>query len=170
MPADISSIAYFTPILVFLIVFVIMFALLARTKILGESKFIQLFISFLISTIFVTAGSVNQIVLNVVPWFVVLIVALFFILALAGFIGKSDELVGKGLGWFFVGLLILIFLISGIKVFSATIGPYLPGSDLPGGDQDILRITDWIYSPRVAGAALLLAVTAVVSWILVKTK
>jgi hypothetical protein len=61
-------------------------------------------------------------------------------------------------------------LISGIKVFSATIGPYLPGSDLPGGDQDILRITDWIYSPRVAGAALLLAVTAVVSWILVKTK
>ena len=38
-------------------VFVLMFALLAKTKILGEEKFIQLFISFLIATIFITAAS-----------------------------------------------------------------------------------------------------------------
>ena len=170
MPADVSAIAYFAPILSFLMVFVLMFALLAKTKILGEEKFIQLFISFLIATIFITAASVRQLVLDVVPWFAVFVIALFFILVLAGFIGKGD-LVGKGIGWVFILLIIATFIISGIKLFSITFTPYLPGSSYgAGGDADILRITDWIYSARVLGAVLLLGVAALVSWVLVKAK
>ena len=170
MPADVSAIAYFAPILSFLMVFVLMFALLAKTKILGEEKFIQLFISFLIATIFITAASVRQLVLDVVPWFAVFTIALFFILVLAGFIGKGD-LVGKGVGWFFILLVIALFVISGIKLFATTFASYLPGPTYgSGGNTNIIYFTDWIYSSRVLGAALLLGVAAIVSWILVKTK
>ena len=170
MPVDVSAITYFAPILSFLIVFVLMFALLAKTKILGEEKFIQLFVSFLIATIFVTAASVRQLVLDVIPWFAVFLVALFFILVLAGFVGKGD-LVGKKLGWFFIVLVIALFLISGIKIFSSTFAPYLPGSSYGlGGDTDVLFFTDWLYSARVLGAILLIGVAALVSWVLVKSK
>jgi hypothetical protein len=169
--ADVSSITYFAPILAFLIVFVIMYALLRKTQILGEERFTHLFIAFLIATVFVTAASVRQIVLNVVPWFAVLVIALFFILVLAGFIGKPEEIIGKRVGWIFVIVLILIFLISGIKVFSSSLGSYLPGPYYgAGGDQQILFFLDWLYSPRIVGAALLLGVAAVVSWVLVKSK
>jgi|TARA_Y100000310_G_scaffold192951_1_gene192877 hypothetical protein len=170
MVADVSAIAYFAPILSFLIVFVLMFALLTKTKVLGEEKFIHLFVSFLIATIFVTAASVRQLVLDVVPWFAVFIVALFFILILSGFMGKSD-LIGKGVGWVFILLVIVLFVVSGIKIFSITFTPYLPGPSYGvGGDSNMLFFTDWIYSSRVLGAALLLGIAALVSWVLVKTK
>ena len=109
-------------------------------------------------------------VLDVIPWFAVFVVALFCILALAGFIGKGD-LIGKGVGWVFIILVIALFVISGVKIFSIAFTPYLPGPSYgTGGNSDILYFTDFIYSARFLGAALLLGVAALVSWVLVKTK
>ena len=170
MAADVSAFVYFLPILAFLIVFAIMLAVLNKTKLLGENIYVQLFFSFVIATIFVTATSVRQLVLNVLPWFAVLIIALFLLMVLIGFIGKTDFTVGKGAGWVFVILLIIIFLVSGIKVFSGTIGPYIPGSPTAGtGDPTLTNFFGWLYSPQVAGAFLLIIVAALVSWVLVKT-
>ena len=170
MVADISAIAYFAPILSFLLVFVLMFAVLAKTKTIGEEKFIQLFVSFIIATIFITAAGVRQLVLDVVPWFAVFTIALFFILILAGFMGKT-KLIGKGTGWFFIVLIIVVFIISGIKIYSTTFTPYFPGNSYgSGGDSNILYFTDFLYSTRFLGAILLLGVAALVSWVLVKTK
>jgi len=167
--ADVSAITYFAPILAFLLVFVLMYAVLRRTEIVGESNFILLFTSFLIATVFVTAGSVRQVVLSVVPWFAVLLLALFFVLVLAGFIGKTEDIAGKGLGWVFVVGLILIFLVSAIKIFSSTFSPYLPGPYFgAGGDPQTLFFLSWLYSPPIVGAILLLGVAAVVSWVLVR--
>jgi len=82
MSVDVSAITYFAPILSFLIVFVIMAALLHKTEILGKSVGLNLFVSFLIATVFVAAASVRQVVLDVIPWFVVLLLAVFFIFVL----------------------------------------------------------------------------------------
>lgn len=170
MAADVSAFVYFLPILAFLIVFAIMLAVLNKTKLLGDNIYIQLFFSFVIATIFVTATSVRQLVLNVVPWFAVLLIALFLLMALIGFMGKTDAMVGKGVGWIFVILLLISFLVSGVKVFSGTIGPYLPGSPTLGtGNPTLTNLFEWLYSPQVGGAFLLIIVAALVSWVLVKT-
>lgn len=171
MVADVSAFVYFAPILAFLIVFAIMLAILNKTKLLGENIYIQLFFSFVIATIFVTATSVRQLVLNVVPWFAVLLIALFLLMALVGFMGDGGKgIIGKGVGWVFVILLIIIFLVSGVKVFSSTVGPYIPGSPTAGtGDPTLTTFFDWLYSPQVTGAFLLIIVAALVSWVLVKS-
>ena len=157
MALDISWISYFAPLWAFLIVFVILFALLYRTKLLGENAWLQLFISFLISTIFVSAAGVRDYVLTITPWFALLIVSLFFVLFIIGFVGKPSEFMQKGVGIAFVLVLIVIFLVSGFIVFSDVLGPYLPGN--PAGDL--------IYTSRVFGALLLLVICAIVSWVLV---
>ncbi|MEK6846806.1 MAG: hypothetical protein AABY16_01420 [Nanoarchaeota archaeon] len=170
MAADVSAFAYFLPILAFLIVFAIMLAVLHKTKLLGENIYVQLFFSFVIATIFVTATSVRQLVINVLPWFAVLLIALFLLMVLIGFMGKTDVMIGKCFGWIFVIFLIIIFLISGVKVFSGTIGPYIPGSTTAGtGDPTLTNFFEWLFSPRVGGAVLLIIVAALVSWVLVKT-
>jgi len=170
MAADVSAFVYFAPILAFLIVFAIMLAILHKTKLIGENIYVQLFFSFVIATVFVTATSVRQLVLNVIPWFAVLIIALFLMMALIGFMGKTDTMIGKGFAWIFVILLIITFLVSGIKVFSSTVGPYIPGSPTAGtGDPTLTNFFDWLYSPQVAGAILLIIVAALVSWVLVKS-
>ncbi|MEK6843957.1 MAG: hypothetical protein AABX83_00875 [Nanoarchaeota archaeon] len=157
MAIDISWISYFAPILAFLVVFVILFALLNRTKLIGENAWVQLFVSFLVATIFVSGAGVRDYVLTITPWFAMLVVSLFFVLFIIGFVGKPAEFMQKGIGASFIFVLIVIFLVSGFIVFSDVLGPYLPGN--PAGDI--------IYTSRVFGALLLLVICAVVSWVLV---
>ena len=117
MPADLSLIAYFAPIWVFLAVFGITFGLLYKTKVIGEGRWGLLFVSFVIATIFISAASVQQYVTTIIPWMAVLIIALFFILVLIGFVGKDAGFMNKGIGVGAVILAIVVFVVSGVKVF-----------------------------------------------------
>jgi len=170
MAADVSAFTYFAPLLSFLIVFTITAVLLYRTKVLGESSWLVVFVSFLISVVFVTAASVRQVVLDVIPWFVVLLLALFFMMMLIKFVGtKTDDVFGKHVGWIFVVAVIVLFLVAGIKVFAAVFYPYLPGPYFgQGGDPQLTYFFSWIYSPQIFGAILLLLVGGAVSWFLAR--
>jgi len=160
MAIDLSAINYFLPLLSFFVVFVITFALMNKTKII-ESMFWQLFLAFLIATIFVSGLTVRTYVLNIVPWFATLLVCLFLILVIIGIGGKDlaswNSTFVKG----FAVVLILGFLVSAIVVFS----PYI----IPQG-LTAVSIRDWFFSSQVIGAVLLLVISFIVSWILIKTK
>ena len=80
MPTDLTAITYFAPIAAFLIVFVVSFAVLTKTKIFEGSPWINLFISLFISVIFISAGGAITYVKTIVPWFAVLLISLFFLL------------------------------------------------------------------------------------------
>jgi len=170
MVADISGISYFLPIITFLIVFVVIFALLAKTKILGESLFVQLFVSFLLSTVFISASAPRDYVQAIIPWFAVVLISLFVLMMIIGFVGgKSSEGMNKTVGMISVVLLAIVLAVSAYFAFSGYISPYLPGSTASGANPEVLQFTSWIYSSRVAGAVLLILAAAVVSWVLVKT-
>jgi hypothetical protein len=171
MPADVSAITYFAPIAAFLIVFAFVFAVLLKTKILGEHKIGTLVVAFIIATLFVSAAGAISYIKTIVPWFAVLIVSLVFLMILSGFIGKPVEFMNKGIGIAFIIIFALVFLISGFIIFSSSILPYLPGPGFGTGDSIETTIAlDYLYSPRVAGAILLVAISAVVAWVLVKAK
>lgn len=162
MPADISFYTWFMPIFGFLFVFIIIYALLDRIKILGESKAINLFISLVIAIIFATVSSVRQYVQTVTPWFAVLIIALFFIFMIIGFTQKDWEKWMKPWTWIFTILLVIVFLIAAIKVFGSAVTQYLPGYPPDS------RAKSFFFSDQFLGAFLLLVVAAVVSWVLTK--
>lgn len=165
---DVSGISYFVPVISFILVFVVTYAILNKTK-LFENKGIELFVSFLISTLFISAvGTVNYIE-TIVPWFAILLISLFFILMLTGFIGDKVDFLKKGFGILFVVLLFVVFLVSAFFVFSSSISPYLPGGDREGADPYVLNATSWIFSSKFGGAFVLILVSALVSWILVKS-
>ena len=159
MVADITGISYFAPLLAFLIVFIVMFALLYKTKLLGENAWVQLFMSLIVATIFVSAAGVRDYVLTITPWFAVLVVSLFFVLLIIGFVGKPAEFMHKGIGVIAILVLIVVFLVSGFIIFSESIKPFLPGGS--AGQE--------IYSSRVFGALLLVVISAIVSWVLVRS-
>jgi len=160
MPVDVSGFAYFAPILAFLVVFVVMFAILARTKLFGgeANPWILLFVSFLVATIFVSAAGVRDYVLTITPWFAALLISLFFLILLLRFVGTDVGFMEKGSGIVAVLVLVVVFLVSGFVVFSDVLGPFLPGGVSAEG----------LYSSRVMGALLLLILSALVSWVLVR--
>lgn len=156
-PIDLSGLNYFLPLFGFLFVFLIVYALLIKTKILGDNKFVNVFIGLIIAVIFATMTSVQDYVRTVTPWFAVLVIALFFILIIIGLSQhKVDVIMKPGFVWVFIIALILVFLISAASVFSSLSSVWF-------------KISDFVSNQaRIAGAIILIVVAAVVAWVLTK--
>lgn len=169
MVADLSGFSYFVPIFSFLLVTVVIYALLNKLKILGDSETVSLFVAFIIAIIFVSVISVRQVVENVIPWFAVLIIAIFFIFVILGFSQGKFEKAPVWLMWTFVVIIVGIFLVSLMKVFSTVIYPYLPGTGSPS-DPFLAKLKEFVYSSRFLGAVLLLIIAAITARILIKSK
>jgi hypothetical protein len=168
---DISAFEYFLPLLSFLVVFVVCLFSIKKFKLI-ENTFAEVFVSFAISIIFVSAAGPRTFILTIIPWFAVALIGLFLILALGGFIGTKD-FPTKKVGITFMIVLAVIFVVSAIYLFFGNIAPYLPGfTNLAGnpGNPVFLRFFNWLYSAKVIGALLLLGVGILVSWIVVKAK
>lgn len=164
MAADLSGVTYFAPIVAFLLVFLVCALLFLKVKILGDNKWMAIFVSLLIAALFVSFGSVRRYIEVVTPWFAVFLISLFFILMLVSFSGKVPEGFQKGIGILFVLGMLAAFVISGVMIFSNQLGFWLPGS-IESVDNPFY---EWISSPPILGAFILIILTVAVSWVLVK--
>lgn len=166
---DFSWLAYYMAIFGFLLVSIVIFAILSRTKLLGDNAIMNWFIAFIFAIVFITFSPGIEYVQNVIPWFVVLIVCLFLFMMLVGFSQQDlSKFMKPWISWVFIILLVLIFMIAAIKVFNPILAPYLPGQSGSGGDSTLLSVKNFIYSDRVLGAALLLIIAAITSWVITK--
>jgi len=171
MAADLSAVNYVLPIASFLLVFIIVFAVLFKTKLLGENKWVQLFLSLIVAVIFVSFVGARDYVATIVPWFAVLVVALFLILFMLGFVGAKMPAFSKGIAVIFVILLAVVFIVSAFFVFSHVLVKYVPGPSYGvNANPNVTALTNWLYSAKVMGAVFLIIIAALVSWILVKAK
>ena len=93
---DFTPLSEILPLLIFLVVFILTFAVLNKTKVI-ENSFMQLLIAFLLSTIFITATGARDYVEVVTPWFAILLVCLFFIMAVHLFSPYLNHPLGIGL-------------------------------------------------------------------------
>lgn len=169
MAIDFSWLAYYVPIFGFLFVFVLMYAVLSKTKVLGEGNFINAFISFIFAIIFVTFLPAVDYVSLVIPWFVVLVVSLFFFLVIVGFSQKDiDKFMKPWIAWVFIGLLIVIFLVSAIYVFNPLFAKGL--ADLTGVSQEeaLQQFGDLIFSEQFFGGIALLVLALITSWVITR--
>lgn len=168
MAIDITGIYFFMPVFSFLFVFFIVYAILLKTKVLGESGFVNVLISFIMAIIFMSFSSLDLYVQTIIPWFIVLVVCVFFVLLVVGFSsgGITNVLSNKAFGWIVIILLIIIFLIAAIKVFNPVFHPDL-GVTSGEGTSLIQQIAE-AAEGRVIGAILLIIVAGVVAWVLTK--
>lgn len=177
MVADISFVSYFAPIAAFVIVFAVVYAVLLKTKILGESQAAIAFVSLLFAVVFVSVAGARDFISVMTPWFVVVVISFVFLLAMIGFgkavFGEKGELSGgqsKGIVWVFIIIVGIVFIASFFVVFSSQIAPYVPGPEYGlGADERTLFFTDWLFSGRVRGALALIIVGAIAFWFLVKS-
>jgi hypothetical protein len=148
-----GALGYFLPIFAFLLVFIIVYALMKKTAVLGGSEPIMLFISLVLASFFVVEASLVDFIQFNSAWFGVFAVAIFFVVALMGFIpGKEPlEILTKNdwFAWTILGLIVAFFVISSAYVFNWVI------------NWEMLET--WIYTDWF-GLILLLVIAAFVSW------
>lgn len=152
--ASIAGISYFLPILSFLLVFVLVYALLKKTEVLGDNDGINLLISFILAVFFIVEASLVDFINFSTAWAVVFIVCVFLILLLIGFVGKDalGTITGnKGVAWVLLAGIIIFFIISSAYTFNWAV--------------NWQQVTDWAYTDWF-GMVLLLVVAGVVSWVI----
>ena len=153
MAAVISAIGYFLPIFAFLLVFIVVYAMLKKTTILGENEFVMLLISFILASFFIVQASLVEFVQFTAGWFGVGIIALFFLLVIIAFLpGDKAPKIFEGNAWFgyvLFGLMIIFFIISASYVFNTAVNWALVKTWIS---------TDWF------GMILLLLIAGIVAW------
>ena len=85
---DVGLLSLVTPIFVFLFIFVVIYAILLKTKILGENNALIVTAALSVAVIAMFAGSsVPNFILNTVPWIVALFIGLLFLIFIYLFLG-----------------------------------------------------------------------------------
>jgi len=155
MAVSLTGLNYFVPIFSFLFVFVLLYALLAKTKVLGENNFVHIFISLILSVFFVLNVSLVDFVRFSSAWFVVFLVIIFLILLMIGFThGKIDVVMKPAVAWVILALLIIFFIISASYTFNSW--------TLTWSKISLWFTTDWF------GFVLLLVIALVVALVISK--
>jgi len=120
--AVVSAMGYFLPIFAFLLVFIVVYALLKKTGILGGSELVMIFISFILASFFVVEASLVEFVRFSSAWFGVIVIIIFFVLVTLAFLpGKEPlEFLTKGswFAWIILGLMVAFFVVSSAYVFN----------------------------------------------------
>ncbi|MBS3090763.1 hypothetical protein J4433_03290 [Candidatus Pacearchaeota archaeon] len=158
------SLAYLAPVLAFLFVITLIYALLAKTKVLGENTSINFLISFVIAMIFLITPLARTYTLKVTPWLAVFLVCLFLFVLILTFVHSNFNLIkSKGFSAALIIMLLAVFVISGINVFGYLVNRYLGVVGISVAD-----VKDTVLQPTVLGVLVLFVIGAILSWFLSK--
>jgi hypothetical protein len=156
-PVDVGFVGYFLPIFAFLLVFVVIYAILQKTKVLGDNQAVSLFISFIMASFFVVDIQLVDFVTLTSTWFSVFVVLIFFLFLILAFVPGEAPLSflskGNWFSWALLAFMIIFFIISSSYIFNWVINwDYI----MSGTDSE------WF------GFFLLIVIGGVVSFILTK--
>ncbi|MFC1685787.1 hypothetical protein ACFLZZ_02060 [Nanoarchaeota archaeon] len=159
-----TSLIFVMPMLAFLFVFIVSFALLSKTKFLGDNQTTNILVSFLIAVMFVINPPATKVTLTTVPWLAVLMVVLLFIMMILVFVrGSLDDLVkSKVVAAILVAAILLVFLGASVNVFGPLINMISEGSLEPAQGTAL----ELFLSPAVIGGVVLLVIAGISYWLL----
>lgn len=172
---ELGFLQYFSPVFVFLLVFVIVYAILQFTKFAGTNKILHAIIAFLVSIVFLFSTSATTVITFIAPWFTIMFIFIIFMLVAYKLFGATDEQIKNVISksstvqYFILAVGIIIALLGLGSAF---------GQELLGFTQDISsaqevagtgevstasyqqNLVATIFNPRILGMILLLVIAA----------
>ncbi len=173
---DVTLIQTFNVIFPVLLVFAVVFALLQKTKVLGDKPGINVFIAIVLALMTLLIQDVIDIINTAAPWFVFTFLAVVFLLLLFQIVGATEKDIGdyirkdKAIKWAIAGVGLAILGGAAASVLGQKIGPFLPaedaanitdGSGIPTNvatSSFSQNITATLFHPKVLGIVILFAV------------
>jgi len=153
------------PVFSFLFVFLVVWAVLAKTKLLGEAGFVNFFVSFIMAIIFMSFSSLDLYVRTIVPWFIVLFIMVFLVLLIAGLSTKDlANIMSTRFAWGVIVILLIIFLVAAIRVFNPVFHPDLIITS--GEGTSLVEQIRYAADGSAFGTILLIVIAGLVSWVL----
>mgnify|MGYP001586940675 CR=1 FL=1 len=155
------------PLLTFVFVFILIYAILKKTKILGETGIINVITSLILSIILLAFTSVGNYIANITPWFSVLLTISFFFFMLIAFLIKEPASFLKPLTIVFIIIFAFVLIAAIFYTFPNT-QAYLPGQSEEGANDTLLTIKHFIFEEKFLSGFLLLVIAIIVGFIITR--
>lgn len=157
---DLGVLTYLTPLFTFLFILIISYAVLDKFKLLGNNFAPKAIAAFSIAMIFILSTRMLKIVNMATPWFILLIILGFFIVAMLMFMGIKQESITKAVGsgtvvWTILIVSLLLFIIIIVQAFQDVQSPYEEGDERTRTTEGLRALVH----PRLLGALFLLVIT-----------
>lgn len=161
---DVGPLTYFTPVFVFLLVFVVFYATLLKTKILGENQGLISLAAFVVALLFVITSTATEFITLITPWFVVLLIVSMCFILIFMFVGIKPEAIAgavseRGTVWTILIILLVLLGVALTKVIGPSVAAITQGEGGAEGNW-MGTIGTIVFHPKILGALFILIVAA----------
>ncbi len=158
---DVGLLEFFLPVFSFLFVMILSYAILQKSNVLSDNKYINWALALGIGVLVLFSGSTLTLINIVVPWFVILFIFISLLFAIFMFMGSKPDDLWKEIGGkaTIVIISILLLAISIGQAFGPIFSPYGDG-DGDGDKTTRSETIKTIFHPRVLGAVFIIIVAA----------
>ncbi len=169
---DVSLLQTFDIVYPVLLVLVVMFALLQKTKAIGDNVGINAAVAVAVAFMVVLSRTAIEIINFMIPWFVVTFLFFMLLLLIFQIFGATEKDIAsymktdKGVGWVIIGIAIVIAMAGFGKVLGQTAGPYLEGGNASVYDSGSgvatgsfeTNVMATLFHPKVIGIMILFTI------------
>ena len=148
---DVTGLAYYTSIFVFLFVWLVIFAIFSWVKILGDNKFIHALVGFLLGIFVLISPISTSIVAEIAPFIAVLFLFIVLISVASQMLGASADAFPALKGIFIVFIVLIIVIAGGVKIREQLDASSETQTDFSKG-------VNIIFHPTFLGAILIFAI------------
>jgi len=164
---------YFSIIFPALIIFVIVFALFEKYKVLGDNRFVHTIIALALAFLVILSADLVELINVMAPWFVIIFVFVVFLLVLLKLMGASDESISsmltknKGIQWILIGIGFIILIAALAHVYGERLAPATGAAPAVEGEAveaaeapttfggNVMRV---LFNPLILGVIFILLV------------
>ena len=149
---DVTGLKHFSSIFVFLFVWLVVFATLSWSKILGENKFVITLVGLLLGIFTLLSPIATDVVASTAPFLAVIFVFIILVNVASKMLGGADVEAFPALKGVFLILIIIIIVVAvGVKIREQV--------DVPSEtQQDLSKTINLIFHPTFLGTVLILAI------------
>jgi len=160
---DIGLFQYFNVIFPILLIFAVVFALLHKTKILGENATINAIIAIALALMSLLSQTLIDVINFMAPWFVLVFIFVIFLMLLYQILGATEKDIlsalktEKTIQWAVIGIgLIILFAafanVLGQKMLALQPTEAVEGEEEIGFEQNIFLM---LFNPKVLGLVII---------------
>lgn len=152
---DLGFLEFFVPLFSFIFIFVILYALLQRSGLLGGKTALDFIVSLFVTILVVLNSEALELANFLSVWSIVIIIVLVFILLIFFAWAKDGDLgipEGIELSKFAFWAFVIVLAIGLTQVFGPVLTPYAEGAD---PNKVVLRT---LFHPRILGALIILLI------------
>ncbi len=151
---------FLLPVFLFILIYAILYAVLSKTKIFGDSVNINAIVAFALAALFAALPGAMEFVSVIAPWFIVMVIVAFSVLLVFMFGGLKVDAIenifkNTSVYWTII-ILSIIIVIGGLTV---VYGPFFVGGS-PSGEAAGASIHRAVFNIKVLTTIVVLIIFA----------